>query len=209
MTYEPNSYWRQVGKREPGIMDPRHPKGRGRTRRNVLAQEEFLPRAIGSLRPESVFEVGCGWGRMTSLISKEASIKRYDAIDLSPERLSTAKVGNSGDRYHFYEGDFMEYDPAPYTYDVVFACEVLMHIPPQTIKAFMAKMFSMSKGYVVSLDYSVADPIPLEPHNFNHPYVSLYWELGAKGLEQTQLKTQRWYGTEMHPQQVFVAKVKR
>ena len=63
MTYEPNSYWRQVGKREPGIMDPRHPKGRGRTRRNVLAQEEFLPRAIGSLRPESVFEVGCGWGR--------------------------------------------------------------------------------------------------------------------------------------------------
>ena len=52
-------------------------------------------------------------------------------------------------------------------------------------------------------------PLWLEPHNFNHAYMGLYWSLGAKGLEQTQLKTQRWYGTEMHPQQVFVAKVKR
>ena len=207
MTYEPNSYWRDMGRQQPGIMDPKHPRGKGKTKRNVMAQELLLPAMIASLNPESVFEVGCGWGRMTELVSQIPSIKQYDAIDLSQDRIWNAmkKVPQA----HFHEGDFMEYDPAPYTYDAVFACEVLMHIPPQTIKAFMAKMFSMSKGYVVSLDYSVVDPIPLAPHNFNHPYVSLYWELGAKGLEQTQLKTQRWYGTEMHPQQVFVAKVKR
>lgn len=208
MTYEPNSYWRAVGKREPGIMDPRHPKGRGKTKRNIEAQELLLPAVIQSLNPQSVFEVGCGWGRMTRLISDIQSIKQYDAIDLSAERLQNAKLNAKMD-VHFYEGDFMEYDPAPYVYDVVFACEVLMHIPPATIKDFMAKMGSMSKGYVVNLDYWEASPIPLEPHNFNHPYMDIYGTLGAKRVTQTQLRTQsHWWGGERFPQRIFVATVK-
>ena len=205
MTYEPNSYWTAVGKREPDMSA--YLQARGKNKRNIRAQEALLPAVLASLNPESVFEVGCGWGRLTRLVSDIPSIKHYDAIDLSPERLRTAKL-NARTDVHFYEGDFMEYDPAPYTYDVVFACEVLMHIPPETIKEFMGKMFSLSRGWVVSLDYSVPGFPALEPHNFNHLYMDLYWSLGARTLEQIEVKTQRWYGTEVHPQRIFVARVK-
>jgi SAM-dependent methyltransferase len=197
--YDPKEYWIKRGESYREHLNSRR---KGRVARNYDAQEKLLPEVMTVLRPESVLEVGCGYGRMTALISKVPSVKSYDAVDLSPHNIEEAKRTVNGVR--FTVGDFVElkFDGR---YDVVFACEVLMHILPGQVEGFMMKMRDLSNRYVVSLDYCVDRSVKLEPSNFNHDYKALYERISVKRLEEKRLESKRFFGTEVHPQLLFIA----
>ncbi len=206
MTYDPVEYWTRRGQRyREELRNRRH----GKAKRMFDAQEAVLPNLVTGLAPESVLEVGCGYGRMTGLMP--SSIKVYDAVDVSPTEIGQAKLSTKGVNFHC--DDFMEWKPYR-RYDLVFACEVLMHIPPDIVSKFMGKMLLLSMGRVLNLDYFEPNRtlknltlIRLHEGNFNHDYPALYRSLGAKDIEQIHLSTKRWYGKETHPQSIFVARV--
>ena len=194
------SYW--LGHVEEYSMETSHRKRKGKIARIADVQEKLLSETISSLAPKTVLEVGCGWGRMTRIVARLPTIERYDAIDISPERITEAETHISG--VSFKAVDFME-DQRKDKYDLVFASEVLMHVPPNLIYNFMRKMREMSNRYVVSLDYRTEKYPHLWAHNFNHDYRRLYGSLDARGLEQKELKSRRFLGTETYPQSIFVA----
>jgi SAM-dependent methyltransferase len=200
LTYDPKKHWIKRGETYEEELNSRR---KGKTARNFDAQERFLPSSISALVPERVLEVGCGYGRMTALVSKIASVKKYDAVDLSPHNIEVASERIEG--VHFMAGDFMELN-FENRYDVVFACEVLMHVLPDQIEGFVKKMKVLSNRYVVSLDYSVEqEPKELDPTNFNHDYRDIYRNLSVTTLEEKRLESKRFFGTEAYPQILYIA----
>lgn len=172
--YNMRQYWEKEGKEHPNDRSKLVRFLKGVNKINKL-QEKMLPDIIYSLKPKSVLEIGCGWGRMTKIVSTIPSIYNYVAIDISSDRIFECQKDNHIPNVNFIQCDFMEQN-FPFKYDLVFASEVLMHIPPNMIQEFINKMASLSLHNIVSLDYydTSLNPKKLYRHNFNHKYFQLY-----------------------------------
>lgn len=158
MTYEPYEYWIKRGKtyyQEP-------PSGWG------PKEQKQLLEYLHTLDFKSVLEVGCGYGRATKWVMDEFKPYEYYAIDLSEAQISKAKELVKG--VQFDVSTIQDFEPNR-KYNLVIACEVLLHILPAEIQPVIDKLKQLSTKHVVNID-----PIQgaTDPHNFNHDYSSLY-----------------------------------
>ena len=128
-----------------------------------------LLEAVKKINPKSILEVGAGWGRIVKEIRK-ISDAEYLALDLSYDRLKMIDDKTIGRKVI----DFMDFNSIERRYDLIIAVEVLMHIPPDIITQFVAKMKVMGKT-LITLDYDPQEPrdIVLAEHNFLHDYKKL------------------------------------
>jgi SAM-dependent methyltransferase len=147
----------------------------------------------------SVLEVGCGFGRITRLVlaSFGKSITKYLAVDISPDQIATAKqfVGDpylkgGGDstadgnesakdeRLNFVVSDIQSLnttDASNQRYDLVLACEVLLHVLPSEIQQVVYQLTEMSNKHIINVDWYEEDvPKKVAPHNFIHRYEEIY-----------------------------------
>ena len=180
MTYKPVSYWKEQGKTyyQNFTYTPQ-----------FASQEYSLMNLLDTLDFRSVLELGCGFGRITRLISKDFPlIEDYVAVDISVDQLLNA-VEICPDNIYFAHEDINEYEPGM-KFDLVIAVEVLMHQLPSKVSRLVDKMIEWSNKYVVSVDYydPNANNFELEPHNFMHDYPSLYdnkairWPIGNQSI---------------------------
>lgn len=142
------------------------------------AQEQPIVDAVIEACPESILEIGAGWGRIAKLLRDNRIAAQYTAMDLSYHRLKEIQDKSIGR----IVGDFMTYDPldmgedtnTPH-YDLILAIEVLMHIPPNIVEKFVEKMKHYTDTIIV-LDYDPEQPrqITLADHNFLHNYDKLF-----------------------------------
>jgi trans-aconitate methyltransferase len=140
-------------------------------------QEKLLLQELRKLEFKSVFELGCGFGRITELIKDNFDVPDYDAIDISKHQIKNANVPG----VNFEVADFNEYSPQR-QYDLVIASEILMHIPPHMIEKFTAKYLSMSKKYNINIDvYGKWEN--LAEHNFVHPYMRLFKNYETEAID--------------------------
>ena len=176
MSYRPHEYWFEHGKTY---------KDEFRYNKNFELQEkiliDYLKTNLSSF--SSVFEVGCGFGRITKLLlSNFPNITEYLAIDLSSDQIENAKelirqgiVTNGQDpKVIFMVSDIQSFQ-IKQKYDLVIASEVLMHILPYEIEEVMRKLVSISNEHVVNIDwYEQQAPSKAAPHNFIHQYEKIY-----------------------------------
>lgn len=143
-------------------------------------QETRLMDLLRGLSFTSVFELGCGFGRMTKLICDEFHPARYSAIDVSSDQLEHARAAAPGVTYH--ELPIQRFAPLDERWDVVIATEVLMHIAPEDIAGVIGKLACMSVGHVVNIDRANVGALgPSEARGrdmFLHPYETLYAGFG-------------------------------
>lgn len=135
---------------------------------------------------ESVLEVGCGFGRITRLVlSNYPNIKKYKAVDLSPDQVSNAqeyvKSGIDSSTLHHIDLTFAVSDikslQSDSKYDLVLASEVLLHILPSEIGETMVKLADLSNCHIINIDYYSEKLTQLAPHNFLHQYEKIYSEI--------------------------------
>ncbi len=136
------------------------------------AQEAPLIEAFKAVNPDTVLEIGAGWGRIAKLLKGQVICENYTAMDISYERLKQIldkSVGRIVD--DFYTHDF----PIGLRYDLIIAVELLMHIPPDIIDKFVEKM-KLYANTIIILDYDPAQPrdIEMADHNFLHDYDKLF-----------------------------------
>jgi len=141
-------------------------------------QEQMLLDYLSGLKLDSVLEVGCGFGRITKLVMERFNPKEYIAIDLSPDQLENARKYVNDDRVEFFNYSIEEFRCFPEKFDLVLACEVLMHIPPEDIVAVMYKMAMLARkgGQIVHVDW-YQQPVPqIAKDNFCfvHDYEKIY-----------------------------------
>lgn len=169
MSYDYRTFWLEEGRKET-------PDTSGELFR---AHEHELLVLLRRLRPVTVLELGCGWGRIARLILENVpSVELYTGFDLSPERVAIARKTGFQRRARFGVGDLLQLDVHidPRTrFDLVLAVEVLMHIPPARLLDAVDVMVRHSKKHLVSVDWWEARPRPdAAAHNFIHPYLEVY-----------------------------------
>jgi len=134
------------------------------------AQEDSIRSAVLDHDPKSILEIGAGWGRIAKLIRDAGVEAKYLALDLSYDRLKQIKDKSIDKKV----GDFMDFEGVKA--DLVLAVELLMHIPPDIIEDFVAKMKIYANDTIIILDYDPEQPrdIELADHNFLHDYDRLF-----------------------------------
>jgi SAM-dependent methyltransferase len=143
----------------------------------------------------SVLEVGCGFGRITRLILANFGklITKYVAVDLSPDQIRNAKQfvedsylegrdvpinseieSREVERLEFVVSDIQSLS-SNQRYDLVLACEVLLHVLPSEIEQVVQHLTGMSSKHVINVDwYEEEAPKKIAPHNFIHRYEEIY-----------------------------------
>jgi len=176
--YNPTEYWQERGKvyKKNFIYD--HDK---------RLQEEFLIKHLDdniftdNQSIESVLELGCGFGRITKLLTtRYSSIKEYLAVDLSPDQIENAKkyVDSTNNNLTFYLSDIQSLNTNNKKYDLVILSEVLLHVLPAEIDSLIKKIITLSKKHIVNIDW-YEDNLPSDykkraTYNFIHQYETIY-----------------------------------
>jgi len=76
-----------------------------------------------------VFEIGCGYGRITKAILQQFPNVKIQTFDLSPQQIRITRRYVNSDRVKFSVGEIQDLDVSERNYDLVLAVTVLIHIP--------------------------------------------------------------------------------
>lgn len=164
--YDPPVYWTEQG--------PHIERLRGQTPEH-RAVEAYLEELIPTLYDiRSVLDVGCGGGRIASLLLDLLPAAAYTGVDIGEKQVElTRLVRPDGTIYHAALQDFQ---PGR-KFDLIIASEVLMHIPPREIwlACMRLKQMLLPGGYLINVDWSqrLRKNTPIASWNWIHNYVEL------------------------------------
>ena len=215
MSYIPQEYWFKHGKTY---------KEEFQYNKKFELQEKIL---IGYLKNNlsvspfsTVFELGCGFGRITKLLlSNFSNITEYVAIDLSPHQIENAKkfvrpileTKQQNLNPNFMVSSIQSFQIQK-KYDLVLASEVLMHVLPYEIVDIIRKLVGMSNEHVINIDWYEEPPAAkAASHNFIHQYEKIYLNLSqVSGVNRIPImKKGSWLKSVDTKQSLFHALVKK
>jgi SAM-dependent methyltransferase len=130
-----------------------------------LAGIEFFLELLGTWSFERLVDVGCGDGRLLREIAARFPGRALVGIDYSERAIALARALNPGLDYRRH--DLLE-APLGETFDVVTLSEVLEHIPPQRIPAFvdgMAALMGPGSKLLVTVPHANQK---LNPKHYQH-----------------------------------------
>ena len=109
---------------------------------------------------KTYLEVGCNIGRNLDQLSLLDSDLRPSAIEINSKALEFVRSRHPLVRS--FCGPAQEADFPPATFELVFTCGVLIHVPPDDLLDVMAKMYEWSAKYVVIAEYFNRTPVSIE-----------------------------------------------
>lgn len=132
---------------------------------------ETLKKELDINKIETVLEVGVGYGRVAkAILDTFPNIEEYHGIDISDNAMEQCWENLKG--YEAFYGpaprDFEEYELPGFLFDLVISVETMSAIPENiSVQPWIDKMCSLSKKYVVNLDYiKTTHPIFNNGHNY-------------------------------------------
>ena len=172
-----HEYWKQRGKK----FDEELEKQSCYVKSIMRNQEKNVIKILRKNRWEKILEVGCGSGRLTKKIAELPEIEKFVAMDISPDLIENAKKNTRGQTIEFQCIDLQNYNPKE-KFDLVFSCEVMMHIPHQEIKNIISKIVSFSKQKVILAEFFDPEKIgsSLGGYCFVHDYKKIFENVGVK-----------------------------
>jgi 2-polyprenyl-3-methyl-5-hydroxy-6-metoxy-1,4-benzoquinol methylase len=111
------------------------------------------------IQPRNLLDVGCGDGRLCSLLGPLA--EQYVGVDLSEQAIAFARAFNP--RAEFVVGSASD---APGTFDVVACIEVLEHIPDQDLAGFVASLHEKVASHGILLVSVPTIVRPVKPKHY-------------------------------------------
>lgn len=154
---------------------------------NIFAKFLFWwqERAIRKALPkdaETVLEIGCGFGRITKILTENPGIKKIVAIDISEDQINEARANVRDRRVQFRAMSALDLDYEK-EFDLVIASEVLLHFSPDRIELLADKMLRASKRYCMNIDwYAPGEPLAVGGYCWQHDYPKLFGSKLVKKL---------------------------
>lgn len=101
------------------------------------AATAFISRYLGQA-PARILDIGCGTGKYTNALAGE-----HHATGIDPDAASIALARREYPDTSFHVADFFEFDPGQ-PFDLIFCIgNVIAHIPPDNIEAFVARVHGL------------------------------------------------------------------
>jgi ubiquinone/menaquinone biosynthesis C-methylase UbiE len=130
-------------------------------RENIRLQDQAST-LVDLLHADTVFpagsrilEAGCGVGAQTVALAKRSPGARFTSIDISETSVREAreKVASAGlTNVHFQQGDIFKLTFEPNSFDYVFVCFVLEHLPKPVEALSILKTFIKPGGTVIVIE---------------------------------------------------------
>lgn len=166
--FDPNAYWLHRGKsyigekRLGGVF--------------YRQQEEFIVATVAALKPASILEVGCGFGRVTRCIAKALPETIITAVDLSDAQIRNAREYCSELRnVQFGEHDLYSGQSFPEAYyELAIAMEVFQHHPAAAVGRFLSNMLRVSPRVLHDFNLGESPQDVTAEHCFAHDWPAIY-----------------------------------
>lgn len=144
-------------------------------------QEQAIIETLKKLDFNSVLELGCGFGRIISIIlGQQEKLDRYVAVDISKHQIEHVK--NNFPQVEAICSPIQDLKLKD-RFDLVIAVDFLMHVKPRDIEKVLKLMKDTHRKYIVNVDYFPTSGFALSklaPHNFLHDYPKLYEKVGKE-----------------------------
>jgi len=147
------------------------------TKKGQDKEESKLVEYLKNIEFNTVFEFGCGFGRVAKLIIDNFNINEYVGVDISLGQINNAKKQGL-DKAKFYHSAILDFSTEK-KFDLVIGTGVAMHIPEKQIIPTIQKLISLSKKHIINIDaYEPNLTRRLARHCFNHNYKEIYTKQG-------------------------------
>jgi SAM-dependent methyltransferase len=135
---------------------------------NYLGRLELVHRALDGIKFESLVDIGCGDGKLIASLCSEFKTKSFHGIDYSQQAILLANGLCRAPNAKFSVRDIVNQPPAEDRFDVATLIEVVEHIPPAELPAFLAaaKQTLRPGGYLICTTPSTVLPLPRK--HFQH-----------------------------------------
>lgn len=163
--YQPKEFWDKWA--ETFMDDPWQAK--------IHPQHKWLLRKINTLKPESILEVGCGFGRnIKFLIENGIKPDSITGIDVSSKMITLAREDINNSRVKLSVCSIEEFDERK-KFDLVFTHGVLMHIPSDSIEKALDKIADSSRKHIILIEqnYLSSQSDESSLYTFVHNYKSV------------------------------------
>lgn len=143
---------------------------------------EWIAERVVELRPESVLEVGCGYGKLLGAM-RERTGARLVGLDFSPTQLELARARLSGARaIDLIHGSGDRLPFADRSFDVVVTSAVILHNPPAIADRMRSEIVRVARGHAVH-----SEELGRSYNRFGYDTAAWYRERGICVLESGSL----------------------
>lgn len=178
--FDPNAYWRHRGKsyigeqRLGGVY--------------YRQQEEFITATVAALKPASILEVGCGFGRVTRCIARALPETHITAVDLSDAQVRNAREYCQGlQRVQFSEYDLYSGQSFPDDYyDLAIAMEVFQHHASASVARFLSNLLRVSPRVLHDFNLGEKPGDFTAEHCFAHDWPEIYQGIGVEVVAEME-----------------------
>ncbi len=153
MTYDPREYWGHPRKRHKAVVPI------------AVAEGTTLARMLRMLEPDTVLEVGSGWGRVYVALKPLGLAEDVTLCDFTEhQRQRCLEV--TGVKPDTWDGITLPYEDD--SFDLVLSFDVMLHVPPADLAQFIAEHVRVARRwlYVAALRQGVSEAA----HCFVHEY---------------------------------------
>ncbi len=134
---------------------------------NYLGRIELVCRTISELKFDTLLDVGCGDGKLVSVLSSKYKDKKFCGIDYSRRAIGLARALCDNSNVEFKVENIITSEKK-HKYDVVTLIEVVEHLPPEDLSSFLesVKHCMNSGAYLICTVPSLNLPVPKK--HFQH-----------------------------------------
>lgn len=148
--------------------------------KRLFPQHEWFLRLIKKISPESILEVGCGFGRnLKFLIDNHIPASKLTGADISAVLLARARLPKS---VRLIQGNVLRLPFAPNQFELVFTHGLLMHLSPRQFSQALTELVRVSQKYLILIEEIRSRPRQLNYFTWAHDYDKMITALPLKAV---------------------------
>ena len=159
-------------------------------RKEVDQSHFWLLEVVKKIKPESILEVGCGFGKNMDFLNKNLSHPtKLFGLDISESMVKKAKVFVP-DNASFACGDILNLPFPDNSFDLVFTHGTLMHISSDNLSTAILELRRIAKKGIIIIEEVLWNSIEqqknitqLNEYTFIHDYEKIFQDLGFETKE--------------------------
>lgn len=148
--------------------------------KRIFPQHRWLLQTIQTLKPQSILEVGCGFGRnLRWLINQGINPAKLSGVDISSRLLSLA-IKQLPKAVRLRRANVLKLPFRDKQFDLVFTHGLLMHLSPRQLPQALSELVRVSQKHLILIEEIRSRPRQLNYFTWAHDYDKMITALPLK-----------------------------